>query len=165
MTKIYGSAVGVRDVTLGVPGGSVLGLLRSNGSGKSTTISMIVNLIKPNPGYTVWQQLGYLRGLLENFDNKYARKLDWLLTMAFGARGYFMGAAAAKRSLAGSLTGLVAFIKYPLIMSFAANAPAIDGVEKLSLFRYYNNPPVAAVIVVTLGLVIFIFIRGDTYQR
>lgn len=50
VTKLYGSAVGVRDVTMNVPRGSVFGFLGPNGAGKTTTISMLVNLIRPSSG-------------------------------------------------------------------------------------------------------------------
>lgn len=50
VTKLYGTAVGVENVTLKVPKGSVYGFLGPNGSGKSTTINMIVNLLKPTTG-------------------------------------------------------------------------------------------------------------------
>jgi ABC-2 type transport system ATP-binding protein len=49
-TKLYGSAIGVRDVTLSVQTGSVFGFLGPNGSGKTTTISMMMNLTKPTAG-------------------------------------------------------------------------------------------------------------------
>jgi ABC-2 type transport system ATP-binding protein len=50
VTKMYGSARGVEDVTLNVQPGSVFGFLGPNGAGKTTTISMMVNLIKPTSG-------------------------------------------------------------------------------------------------------------------
>lgn len=50
LTKTYGSARGVDDITLDVPVGTVFGFLGPNGAGKSTTINMLINLTKPTGG-------------------------------------------------------------------------------------------------------------------
>lgn len=50
LTKLYGSSVGVRNVSLSVPKGSVFGFLGPNGAGKTTTISMLVDFIRPTSG-------------------------------------------------------------------------------------------------------------------
>lgn len=50
VTKLYGSAVGVKHVDLDVAAGTVLGFLGPNGAGKSTTINMLLDLIRPTSG-------------------------------------------------------------------------------------------------------------------
>jgi ABC-2 type transport system ATP-binding protein len=50
LTKQYGRARGVEDITLYVPVGTIFGFLGPNGAGKSTTISMLINLTKPTSG-------------------------------------------------------------------------------------------------------------------
>ncbi len=50
VTKSYGSARGIDDVTLSVEAGTVFGFLGPNGAGKTTTINMLVNLIRPTGG-------------------------------------------------------------------------------------------------------------------
>jgi ABC-2 type transport system ATP-binding protein len=50
VTKMYGDMVGVKEISLQVPQGSVFGFLGPNGAGKTTTISMIVDLIRPTSG-------------------------------------------------------------------------------------------------------------------
>lgn len=50
LTKLYGSSVGIKNVSLEVPAGSVFGFLGPNGAGKTTTISMLVDLIRPTSG-------------------------------------------------------------------------------------------------------------------
>lgn len=50
MRKQFGSVVAVRDLTLRIPRGGVFGLLGPNGSGKTTTIGLILGLIKPTAG-------------------------------------------------------------------------------------------------------------------
>jgi ABC-2 type transport system ATP-binding protein len=49
-TKMYGSSVGVVDVSLKVPAGTIFGFLGPNGSGKSTTINMLLDFIRPTKG-------------------------------------------------------------------------------------------------------------------
>jgi len=48
--KRYGSRYVVRDVSIELKQGEVVGLLGPNGAGKTTTFYMIVGLIKPNSG-------------------------------------------------------------------------------------------------------------------
>jgi len=50
VTKMYGSNLGVRNVSLEVAQGSIFGFLGPNGAGKTTTISMLVDLIRPTKG-------------------------------------------------------------------------------------------------------------------
>ena len=50
MTKSYDDHLAVRDLSLTVPQGTVYGLLGPNGSGKTTTIRMIMNIIAPDSG-------------------------------------------------------------------------------------------------------------------
>jgi ABC-2 type transport system ATP-binding protein len=50
LTKYYGQRCVVNTLDLGVPVGSVYGLLGRNGSGKSTTIKMLMGLVKPDRG-------------------------------------------------------------------------------------------------------------------
>jgi ABC-2 type transport system ATP-binding protein len=50
LTKTYGSARGVEDISLEVPAGTIFGFLGPNGAGKSTTINMLINLTKPTSG-------------------------------------------------------------------------------------------------------------------
>ena len=50
LTKRYGEATAVDDLTFEVPSGEVTGFLGPNGSGKSTTMRMIMGLDLPNSG-------------------------------------------------------------------------------------------------------------------
>src|SRR5262245_33037068 len=50
LTKYYGRRCVVRSLDLTVPQGSVYGLLGRNGSGKSTTIKMLMGIIRPDRG-------------------------------------------------------------------------------------------------------------------
>ena len=50
VTKRFGETLAVDDLTLGVPQGTVYGFIGPNGSGKTTTMRMIVNIIYPDTG-------------------------------------------------------------------------------------------------------------------
>ncbi|RUL86204.1 ABC transporter ATP-binding protein [Tautonia sociabilis] len=50
LTKSYGKFPAVRDVSMEVRSGEVFGLLGPNGSGKTTTIRMILGLLRPSSG-------------------------------------------------------------------------------------------------------------------
>jgi branched-chain amino acid transport system ATP-binding protein len=51
----YGDLVGVADVSLSVPAGSVVALLGSNGAGKTTTLNAIAGLVSPVGGSVTWR--------------------------------------------------------------------------------------------------------------
>lgn len=50
LTKIFGLQTAVDDIDLVVPSGAVYGFLGPNGSGKTTTIRMLLGLIRPSSG-------------------------------------------------------------------------------------------------------------------
>jgi len=53
VTKTFGETTAVDDVSLTVPQGAVYGFIGPNGSGKTTTMRMIVNIIYPDRG-AIW---------------------------------------------------------------------------------------------------------------
>ena len=50
VTKTFGKTVAVADLSLAVPRGSVYGFIGPNGSGKTTTLRMIMNILYPDAG-------------------------------------------------------------------------------------------------------------------
>jgi ABC-2 type transport system ATP-binding protein len=50
VTKSFGDHVAVKDLSLAVPQGSVYGFIGPNGSGKTTTLRMILHVIHPDSG-------------------------------------------------------------------------------------------------------------------
>ena len=76
ITKTFGTHTAVDDLDLVVPGGSVYGFIGPNGSGKTTTLRMIMNILYPDRGdirifgevlHSSWmERIGYMpeeRGL------------------------------------------------------------------------------------------------------
>ena len=50
ISKSYGNKPIVRDLSLNIKKGEIVGLLGPNGAGKTTTFYMIVGLVKPDTG-------------------------------------------------------------------------------------------------------------------
>ncbi|MHB8859212.1 MAG: ABC transporter ATP-binding protein [Thermoleophilia bacterium] len=50
LTKYYGSVTGIKDLSLSVKEGEILGFIGPNGAGKSTTIRLLLSLIYPSSG-------------------------------------------------------------------------------------------------------------------
>lgn len=54
LAKSYGPIRAVQNLSLEIPKGSVFGLLGPNGSGKTTTLGMVLGVIKPDAGNFLW---------------------------------------------------------------------------------------------------------------
>lgn len=54
LTKRYGSRVAVDDLCLKIPSGRIFGLLGPNGSGKTTTLGMLLGVLIPSAGSYKW---------------------------------------------------------------------------------------------------------------
>ena len=68
ISKTFGPHVAVRDLSLRVPSGSIYGFIGPNGSGKTTTLRMIMRIYHPDPGG------GFIRVLgVESFNAANAR--------------------------------------------------------------------------------------------
>ena len=50
LTKYYGKALGIEDVSFQVDEGEIFGFIGPNGAGKSTTIRLLLSLIYPSSG-------------------------------------------------------------------------------------------------------------------
>ncbi|HEV3116061.1 MAG TPA: ATP-binding cassette domain-containing protein, partial [Gemmataceae bacterium] len=50
VTKTFGNHVAVDDLSLEVPTGSIYGFIGPNGSGKTTTLRMIMRILLPDRG-------------------------------------------------------------------------------------------------------------------
>jgi ABC-2 type transport system ATP-binding protein len=106
LTKRYGRVVAVDGIDLAVEAGEVFGVLGPNGSGKTTTILMLLGLTEPTGGSVtvlgydpfrqpleVKRRVGYLPDSVGFYDNLSARE-----NLAYTARlGGLVGAEAAER--------------------------------------------------------------------
>jgi len=54
LSKNYGNIEAVKDLSLDIPRGSVFGILGPNGSGKTTTLGIILDVINPTKGTYEW---------------------------------------------------------------------------------------------------------------
>lgn len=94
LTKRFGAATAVDDVSLEVPHGQVLGLLGPNAAGKTTTIKMIAGLVTPTAGtarlggYDIRRQrsqaVRQLGAVLEGSRNVYWSLTAWQNLLYFG---------------------------------------------------------------------------------
>ena len=87
LTKLYGKARGVLDLSFAVDTGEVFGFLGPNGAGKTTTIRLILDLIRPTRGRievfgadprrdaALRRRIGYLPGDLRLYERLTAREL------------------------------------------------------------------------------------------
>ncbi len=65
LTKHYGRVRALENLNLELKKGEVLGLLGPNGSGKTTTLSILLGIIKPDLGSYLWFEGKYDRPLLK----------------------------------------------------------------------------------------------------
>jgi len=92
LTKRYGSARGVEDLSFGIEKGEIFGYLGPNGSGKTTTIRCLMGLLRPTSGHcrllgervmpgraTQHTRIGYLPGDFRTWPGLTARKSLTLL--------------------------------------------------------------------------------------
>jgi len=97
LTKWYGSARGVEDLTFAVEEGEIFGYLGPNGSGKTTTIRCIMGLLKPTSGEarvlgrrvvagraTQHSRIGYLPGEFRIWRGLSARRSSHVLSSLGG---------------------------------------------------------------------------------
>lgn len=88
LTKYYGKTIGIKDVSLSVNEGEILGFIGPNGAGKSTTIRCLLSLIYPSSGSAtifgkdviqygpeIKRDIGYLPSEVFYYDNMRVKDL------------------------------------------------------------------------------------------
>ena len=97
INKSFGSQQVLRDVTLSIPEGQVLGLLGPNGAGKSTLMKILIGLWRADSGsVAVPERIGYLPENNPLYDEMYVA--EYLEFMA----GLTLNSAANKREVLNS---------------------------------------------------------------
>jgi len=113
LTKYYGSQRGIEDLDLTVYEGEVFGFLGPNGSGKTTTIRLLMDLIRPTRGRAtifgkdvreksveINSALGYLPGELALWNNLTGRQiLTYLGNLRGGVEAEQISSIAARLEL------------------------------------------------------------------
>ena len=61
ISKTYGNKEVVRNVSLSIRRGEIVGLLGPNGAGKTTTFYMIVGLVKPDGGSILLDKIAFFK--------------------------------------------------------------------------------------------------------
>jgi ABC-2 type transport system ATP-binding protein len=98
INKSFGRQQVLRDVTLSIPEGQVLGLLGPNGAGKSTLMKILIGLWRADSGtVSVPERIGYLPESNPLYEEMYVA--EYLEFMA----GLTLNGAAAKREAINSL--------------------------------------------------------------
>lgn len=122
VNKSYGRRPALRDLTFAVEPGEVFGLYGPAGAGKSTTIRLMMDLIRPSSG----------RVLIFGHDiraySRDIRRQIGFLPEAFSFRGYATGAAALRY-----LAGLYGGVSWNYVMELSARL-AIDLDRKCSRY-------------------------------
>jgi ABC-2 type transport system ATP-binding protein len=104
LTKYYGKVRGVEGLSLEVKPGEIFGFLGPNGSGKTTTIRLLLDLIRPTRGHAeifgldvrthslgIRQRLGNLPGDVSLYQNLSGEEFwpssaDYIITTTASAR-------------------------------------------------------------------------------
>jgi ABC-2 type transport system ATP-binding protein len=110
LTKLYGKTRALSDLTMEVRKGEVYGLLGPNGSGKTTTIRLLLGLLRPTrghatvAGFDVWRQslevrsiVSYLPGELRLIGSMSGLGLLKFLSSLRGGQGLDRAVAIAER--------------------------------------------------------------------
>ncbi|HET7560127.1 MAG TPA: ABC transporter ATP-binding protein [Limnochordia bacterium] len=140
LTKRYGKARGIEQVSLAVPEGSFYGFIGPNGAGKSTTIRTLLGFLRPTAGRAlllghevapgaaaIRTQIGYVPGEVSLYPDMRVGEL-----LRFAARFYPGDHAARAAELAEALE---------LDLSRKAGALSLGNRKKVSLIQALQHRP------------------------
>jgi len=107
LTRRFGSFTAVNEISFEVPEGQVFGFLGPNGSGKTTTIRMLLGLLQPSAGRAtvLGQDIGRagndLRAQLGYMSQRFSlyRDLTVIENLRFFGKGYGLGGAALRQRI------------------------------------------------------------------
>jgi ABC-2 type transport system ATP-binding protein len=146
LTKVYGSIQAVTDLTMEVRKGEVYGLLGPNGSGKTTTIRLLLGLLRPTSGrasvagFDAWGQslevrnlVSYLPGELRLIGSMSGLGLLKFLSSLRGGEGLDRAVAIAERIMQLDLRRKVRNYSTGMKQKLALSQAFADPVEILIL--------------------------------
>jgi ABC-2 type transport system ATP-binding protein len=146
LTKVYGSIHAVTGLTMEVRKGEVYGLLGPNGSGKTTTIRLLLGLLRPTSGrasvagYDAWGQslevrnlVSYLPGELRLIGSMSGLGLLKFLSSLRGGEGLDRAVAIAERIMQLDLRRKVRNYSTGMKQKLALSQTFADPVEILIL--------------------------------
>lgn len=160
-TVRFGAAVALDDVTVEVPGGSVVAVVGGDGAGKSTCLEVLVGLLQPGAGTVrrpVKERIGYVpatAGLYE--DLTVQENLDFTADayrLSAGERGRKAaqiiertGLAGARHRLGGKLSGGMqrklavglALLHSPELLVLDEPTTGVDPVSRAELWRLISG--------------------------
>lgn len=146
LTKRYGATNALRDLTLEVRPGEVFGLLGPNGSGKTTTIRLLLGMIKPTAGrasvagrdcwnqsLAVRERVSYLPGELRLYGHMTGYALLKFLSDLRGGASLDRAVAIAERVLKVELTRKIRTFSTGMKQKLALSQAFADPVDILIL--------------------------------
>ncbi|MBR4500093.1 MAG: ATP-binding cassette domain-containing protein [Paludibacteraceae bacterium] len=110
INKSFGSQQVLRDVTLSIPEGQVLGLLGPNGAGKSTLMKILIGLWRADSGsVAVPERIGYLPENNPLYDEMYvAEYLEFMAGLSAKRSGSHLDSGlSVKRSVSETVSTLI----------------------------------------------------------
>ena len=166
LSKFYGSARGVVDLDLEVQTGEVFGYLGPNGSGKTTTIRVLLDLLRPTSGTAtvlgldsmndaieIKHRVGYLPGELRLYDKMTGLQLleyfgslrggiDWAYAKALAERLDFDPSMKIKDYSSGNRQklGLIqAFVNRPELLILDEPTRGLDPLMQQTFLRMIDE--------------------------
>ena len=108
INKSFGSQQVLRDVTLSIPEGQVLGLLGPNGAGKSTLMKILIGLWRADSGsVAVPERIGYLPENNPLYDEMYVAEYLEFMAGLSAKRSVSDSGLSVKRSVSETVSTLI----------------------------------------------------------
>ena len=106
--KSFGNQQVLKDISLDIPAGQVLGLLGPNGAGKSTLMKILIGLWKPDSGsVSVPPRIGYLPENNPLYDEMYVSEYLRFMASLTAERSNSESGLSAKRSVSGAVSDFI----------------------------------------------------------
>ena len=106
--KSFGNQQVLKDISLDIPAGQVLGLLGPNGAGKSTLMKILIGLWKPDSGsVSVPPRIGYLPENNPLYDEMYVSEYLRFMASLTAERSNSESGLSVKQSVSGAVSDLI----------------------------------------------------------